>query len=54
VFVFAVVVVAVLKVAGLLELVEELLDDPHPASAASAAQTASVARRLLICAATLA
>jgi hypothetical protein len=33
---------------------DELEDDPHPASATSAAQSESVARRRLICAATLA
>jgi tRNA C32,U32 (ribose-2'-O)-methylase TrmJ len=52
--VFAVGAPAVLEVAELLEVVDELLDDPHPANATSAAQTENVARRLLICARTLA
>jgi hypothetical protein len=37
-----------------LELDEEPLDEPHPASAATPRQTPSVARRRVICAPTLA
>jgi hypothetical protein len=54
VLVFAVAVLAVLEAAELVEDVEELLDDPHPASAARAAQVPRVAMRRLICEATLA
>jgi hypothetical protein len=52
--VFAPGVEVVAEAAELLEVVDELLDDPHPANATSAAQTENVARRLLICARTLA
>jgi hypothetical protein len=55
VVVVAVFVVAAVELVAELEGDEELLlEEPHPASVASAAQTASVARRRLICAPTLA
>jgi hypothetical protein len=54
VLVFAVAVLAVLEAVELLALVEELLDEPHPANATRAVHAASMARRLLIGEATLA
>ena len=53
VLVFAVAVLAVLEAVEPPE-VEELLDDPHPASAARAAQIASAGMHRVICDATLA
>jgi hypothetical protein len=54
VLVFAVAVLAVLEAVEPPEVVEELLDDPHPASAARAAQIASAGMPRVICDATLA